>query len=344
MDETASPKIAVLGAGLIGVYVGGLLRSAGADVTLVGRQRVMEELRANDLRITNVDGVDVTIQAEDLTLADHAGAIQSADLILLTVKSPATEEAALDIATFAKSGAVVLSLQNGVSNADRLRSALPQFRVVAGMVPFNVAQPGPGHYHRGTGGGLYAEAGDAIAPFAAVFAAAGLPLTLSNDMPGVMWGKLIINLNNAINVLSGKPLAAQFADRDFRRALAMSQIEALRLLRRAGIKPAQVLHVPTTVFPYMISLPDALYRRLAARSKAPRIDRHARSSMADDLAKGRKTEIDYLNGEVVALAQKLGRDAPINRRIIDLIRAAEAGAAPWDGAVLRAELRRARST
>ena len=66
--------------------------------------------------------------------------------------------------------------------------------------------------------------------------------------------------------------------------------------------------------------------------------------MADDLAKGRKTEIDYLNGEVVALAQKLGRDAPINRRIIDLIRAAEAGSAPWDGAALRAELRRARST
>ena len=343
MDETVRAKIAVLGAGLIGVYVGGLLASAGADVTLVGRLRVMDELRANDLRITNVDGVDVTIQAEALTLADHAGAIQSADLILLTVKSPATEATAIEIAKYAKPGAVVLSLQNGVSNADRLRRALPQFRVVAGMVPFNVAQPGPGHFHRGTGGGLYAEAGDAIAAYAGLFAAAGLPLSLSADMTGVMWGKLIINLNNAINVLSGKPLAAQFADRDFRRALAMSQIEALSLLRLARIKPAQVLHVPTTIFPYMIALPDALYRRMAARSKAPRIDRHARSSMADDLAKGRKTEIDYLNGEVVALADKLDRPAPVNRRIIELVHAAEDGAAPWAGPALRAELRRARS-
>ncbi len=343
MDETASPKIAVLGAGLIGVYVGGLLAAAGADVTLIGRARVLDEVRENGLRVTDLTGADVTVPAERLTLSAHPEGLRGADLVILTVKSLGTDEAALEIDKFAKAGAVVLSLQNGVSNAEHLRAALPHFRIVAGMVPFNVAQPGPGHYHRGTGGDIYADAGSAIEPYRALFAAAGLPLSLSDDMPGVMWGKLVINLNNAINVLSGLPLAAQFASWDFRRALALCQKEALSMLREAGIKPATVMQIPTPLFPYMISLPDTLYRRLSARSKAPRIDRHARSSMADDLAKGRKTEIDYLNGEVVALAEQLGRRAPVNARVIELVHAAEGGAAPWSGPALLADLRRARS-
>ena len=342
MDETASPRIAVLGAGLIGVYVGGRLAAAGADVTLIGRPRVMDELREHGLRITDLRGGDLAVPMHRLRLSDRASDMHDADLVILTVKSPATAGAAGEIENSARPDAVVLSLQNGVSNAEVLRRAVPQLQIGAGMVPFNVAQPGLGHYHQGTGGEMFADAGETIAPFAPLFAAAGLPLSLSADMIGVLWGKLIINLNNAINVLSGLPLAAQFASWDYRRALAMSQKEALGLLRRAGIKPAQVLHVPTTLFPYMIALPDALYRRVAARSKAPRIDRHARSSMADDLAKGRKTEIDYLNGEVVALAERLGRRAPVNARLIELVHAAEDGAAPWPGPALRAELRRVR--
>lgn len=341
MTTNDRPRIAVFGAGLIGCYLGGRLAAAGADVTLIGRERIAGELTAHGLRLTDLTGADLAAPPGRLTLATNPAALAGADLVLLTVKSPATADAAAAIAAHAPAGAPILSFQNGVSNADVLRAALPGRTVLAGMVPYNVAKPAPGHYHQGTGGALHAADDPALARHAALFAAAGLPLTLTGDMPGVLWGKLVVNLNNAVNALSGLPLAEQIGRRDYRRCVAACQREALGLLRRAGIRPARVLPVPTALIPWLMSLPDGLYRRLSARG-APRIDRHARSSMADDLAQGRRTEVDYLNGEVVALAARLGRRAPVNARIVELVRAAEAGAPSWDAAALLAELRRAR--
>lgn len=342
MDKAASARIAVLGAGLIGVYVGGRLAAAGADVTMIGRPRVLADLRENGLRLTDLHGADLHVPPERLALTEDAAALHGADLVLLTVKSPATEEAAAQIARHARDGTVVLSLQNGVSNADRLRRTLPSMRIVAGMVPFNVAQPGPGHYHQGTGGDLHADDGTAIAPYAPLFATAGLPLALSRDMAGVMWGKLVINLNNAINALSGLTLLQQLSQRDYRRCVALSQKEALSLLRHAGVRPAKVLALPTWLVPHVMALPDKLYRRIMARS-GTRVDKHARSSMADDLAHGRRTEVDYLNGEVVALADRLGRKAPVNARIVELVRRAEMGGEPWKAEDLYRELKAARA-
>ncbi len=179
----------------------------------------------------------------------------------------------------------------------------------------------------GTMGDLHVEDVPAMRGYAPLFAAAGIPLTLSADMAGILWAKLVVNMNNAANALSGLPLMQQLSNRTHRRALALSQHEALGLLRRAGIRPAKVFALPTWLLPYVMSLPDWLYRRVMAKG-GTRIDRHARSSMAEDLAQGRRTEIDYLNGEFVALAQRLGRKAPVNARVVELVRAAEAGAPP----------------
>jgi 2-dehydropantoate 2-reductase len=342
MDKANSGRVAVLGAGLIGVYVGGRLAAAGADVTLIGRPRVLNDLRASGLRLTDLRGADIVVPPERLTLTDDAAALANADLIVLTVKSHATAEAAQQIDAQAPPGAAVLSLQNGVSNADELRRALPGRPVIAGMVPFNVAQPGPGHYHQGTGGELHAGDSPVTRRYAELFAAAGLPLALSSDMTGVMWGKLVINLNNAINALSGRTLLQQLSQRDYRRCVALSQKEALGLLRRAGIRPAKVLALPTWLVPHVMALPDRLYRRIMSRS-GTRVDKHARSSMADDLAQGRRTEVDYLNGEVVALAERLGRKAPVNARIVELVRRAEIGGEPWKADDLYRELVAARA-
>jgi len=341
MTTNDRTRIAVFGAGLIGCHVGGRLAAAGADVTLVGRARTVAEIASHGLRVTDLDGADLVAPPERLTVSADAAALTRADVVLVTVKSPATPEAAAAIAAHARPDAVIVSLQNGVSNADALRAALPGRTVVAAMVPFNVASPAPGHYHRGTAGLIHADDGPAMRAVAPLFAAAGLPLALSEDMPGVMWGKLVLNLNNAVNALSGLPLAEQIAKRGYRRCAALCQFEALALLKAAGIRPAKVLEVPTALVPWLMVLPDPIYRALASRN-APRIDRHARSSMADDLAQGRRTEVDYLNGEVVALAARLGRRAPVNARIVDLVRAAEAGAAPWTPEALLATLRAAR--
>lgn len=335
--KTTVPRITVFGAGLIGLYIGGLL-SPHADVTFVGRASMLAPL-TDGLRLTDVEGLDLQLAPGDFrSTADPAG-LAGADLVLVTVKCMATADAGSAIAARA-ADAVVVSFQNGVSNADVLRAALPKATVLAGMVPFNVAQRGPAHFHRGTGGGLVVEASDALAPFEEAFDAAGLPLGHSSNIVGVQWGKLLVNLNNAVNALSGISLAEELGQRDFRRAWALSMAEGLALLKPAGIEPVDPLPIPLKQMLQIMRLPDALYRTVVAAGSGGkmRVDPHARSSMAEDLAKGRPTEVDYLQGEVVRLAERLGKHAPVNARLVELVKAAEGGAAPWTARRLAADL------
>jgi 2-dehydropantoate 2-reductase len=131
-------------------------------------------------------------------------------------------------------------------------------------------------------------------------------------------------------------LLDQLRQRDYRRVVAASQREGLRLLQRSKIEPAKIGAVGPARLPMIIGSPDWLFNNVFL--KKWKIDAKARSSMADDLAAGRTTEIDYINGELVALADRLGEPAPVNRKIVELIRRAEAGAEPWAAAALRREV------
>jgi 2-dehydropantoate 2-reductase len=146
-------------------------------------------------------------------------------------------------------------------------------------------------------------------------------------MPAVLWGKLLLNLNNALNALSGLALAAQLGDRRWRVLLAAQIREALAVLKSAGIRPARIEGVPPQAIPYILRLPNWLFRVIAARMLA--IDPQARSSMWEDLQLRRPTEIDYLQGAVLELGEKTGVGAPLTRRIVQLVKDAErAGAGP----------------
>jgi 2-dehydropantoate 2-reductase len=324
--------IAVFGAGAIGCYVGGRLAAGGAEVTLIARPRIVDEVKAG-LVLTELDGTStkVTVAAT----ADPAVA-KRASIVLVTVKSAATAEAGATLAPLVGDSPVV-SLQNGVRNATVLRDAMPGKRVLAGMVMYNVARRAPGEYHRGTIGSLMVDADPHAAPLLEACRAAKLAIEARPDMPAVQWGKLVMNLNNAINALSGRPLAAQLADRDFRRCLSAAQHEALDLLAAAHQPVARLTAVPPRWMARLLPVPDAIFHRLARRIVA--IDPHARSSMADDFAANRPTEIDYIQGEVVALADRLARPAPVNRRLVELVHAAETGGKrDFTGAELRAAI------
>lgn len=315
-------RIAVFGAGAIGCWVGGRLAKGGADVTLVGRPRVLDEL-SRGLQISELGGGQWTVHPKLATEAVDA------ELILVTVKSAQTADAARALA--ATTGTIV-SLQNGVRNVATLRELLPGRRVLAGMVPFNVVKRGPGSYHRGSGGDLKVEHADAAAPLTEACVRADLALDLRDDMPAVQWAKLVMNLNNAINALSGVPLAEELSQRAYRRALAMAQREALALIE---VPLARVTPIPMRFMPRLLELPDAIFRVLARRVVA--IDPTARSSMWEDLEAQRTTEVDYIQGEIVRLGH-----APINAKLIELIRAAEAGGKrDYTGDELLTSLRRA---
>jgi 2-dehydropantoate 2-reductase len=329
------PHIAIYGAGMIGNYLGGRLHNH-ARVRFIARPRVAAMLGEHGLGVSDLHGYRQHIAPDKLDLHTQPDAVRDADLVLVTVKSGATMEAAHELADVLPPETPVISFQNGVRNTAELRAALPRHCVLAGMVPFNVSQPETAHFHQGSSGELIVERSEALKPFLDIFAACGLPLQQQEDMQAVLWAKLLINLNNPLNALSGLPLREQLAQRSWRQCLALLQREGFRVLHAAGIRPAQLTTLPARWLPKVLSLPDPLFQRIASRMLA--IDPLARSSTWDDLQAGRRTEVDYINGEIVALATSKKMQAPANARIVALIREAERSYAPWQGQALLREL------
>jgi 2-dehydropantoate 2-reductase len=319
-DGEVSGRIVIAGAGSIGCFVGGLVALGGEEVVLLARPRIAEEIGVSGLTLTSFEGWSERIGGTRLQVTtDPAIALSGAALVLVTVKSGATAEMGSLIAAHSPPAASVISLQNGLGNAAVLRAALPGRPVHAGMVSFNVLHLGEGRFHRGTSGPLVVEAG------APSLVAPHLDIIAHDDMAAVLAGKLVYNLNNALNALSGLPLREQLADRRWRLLLAAAQDEALAVLRAEGIAPWSLGKVPVTRFPRLLRLPNLLFRLVSRRGV--RIDASARSSMWEDLERCRPTEIEELQGAVIARADALGLPAPINRLIAAAIRQAEAAAA-----------------
>lgn len=311
--------VLIMGAGSVGCYLGGCLQAAGAEVVFVGRPRVLQALQAKGLRVTDLDGADHHLSPHSLSLHERVPAGLEPALVLLCVKSPATADAARELLAQLPFNTLVVSMQNGLRNAETAKTAAPGLRFLPGMVPYNIAEVGPGHFHRGTTGRLAAQGGSELAKWQPVFAAAGIPLDVHADLKPLQWGKLLLNLNNPVNALSNLPLLAELLDAGHRRHFAALVNEALGVLAAAGVQPARLTPMSWPLFVMVLRLPTPLFRRIAARML--RIDPQARSSMADDLALGRATEIDALSGEVVRLAASVGMRAPLNETMVARVRA-----------------------
>jgi 2-dehydropantoate 2-reductase len=316
----ATLPITVAGAGSIGCFVGGMLADAGRRVSLLARPRVIADIENNGLRLTSFDGLDRHVATPKLSLSGDPQIFDKAGVVLVTVKSPDTAEIADLIARHAAPDAVVVSLQNGVGNVEVLRERLPGRRVLAGMVPFNVIAQGDGRFHRATSGDIVIEADQHGT--AAQLSVPGLAILSTDNIVGVQWGKLLFNLNNALNALSDLPLGAQLAQRPWRRLLADQMAEALTTMRAERIKPVLATPIPPGPIPYLLRMPDILFQPILGRTM--KIDGEARSSMWEDLQRGRRTEIDYLQGVIVQLAERHGLNVPLSRRVVALIKRAEA--------------------
>ena len=316
-------RVAILGAGSVGCFVGGAWAAAGVKVRFVGRERLAAEIAADGLTLTDFSGWRVRLEADAVDFSTKPAALAEADLIALTVKSNGTAEAAKAIARHARKNALVVSFQNGVSNVETLREALKGREIVQAMVPFNVAHLGHGRFHKGVAGDLVVQDHALTQALAAQAGDGPARLKLSDDMTALAWGKLLINLNNAVNALSGRTLLEQLKERDYRRVVAASIVEALDVLAAAGIEPAQIGPIPPRLLPHAIAAPNFVFNNLFL--KVQKIDAKARSSMADDIRAGRPTEIDWLNGEVVRLAAGLKKKAPVNAAIVALVKQAELG-------------------
>jgi 2-dehydropantoate 2-reductase len=319
-------SIVIAGAGSIGCYVGAALAAAGRDVTLLVRPARAAHIGVQGIRVSDLDGRNRMVPPVGLRLAaDAPTALKHASLVLVCVKRGDSDAMGRDIAAHAPSTAIVLSLQNGIGNEEVLAPLVAPRPALPGVVMFNAVLDDqdtskPLTVHRATSGGVYMPAGyDAVR---AMLQVDGLDVLASPDMRAVAWGKLLLNLNNALNALSGLPLKEQLGSRPWRLLLAEQISEALAALQAAGIAPAHVGTVRPATIPMVLRLPDWIFKIAAARMLA--IDPAARSSMWEDLERRRLTEIDYLQGAILALANTHSIAAPLTQRLSGLIKSAEA--------------------
>jgi 2-dehydropantoate 2-reductase len=330
ISEMSALRVGVMGAGLIGTFVGGKLASAGATVTLVGRARTLDPIRETPLRLCDLDGPATVVSPGRIRFAHDPQALSECDIVLLCTKSSATRDAAQTLSRVLPEHVAVVSLQNGVENPKRIRDVLGLRRGYGGMVSFNVVQKNPTTFQRTTTGPIIVErmppsdeafTHSRIETLANALRRAGVDTHERKDFERVAWSKLLFNLNNAINALSGLPLREQLSQRAYRKLLAQCISEGLAVMKYRGTPAVRLGRLYAPLAARVLPLPDPIFSRLAGAML--RIDPNARSSMYEDLSQGRRTEIDDLNGAVVRHGESLGVRTPVNARIVELVRDAE---------------------
>lgn len=310
------PKtIAILGAGAIGCAVGTIWAGVGASVTLIGRKATVNPLRDAPVVLT---GRAFTVGPT--TVATDPAALAQADVVVVAMKAHSLEAAMEQIVAHARPDAPVISLLNGIDPARRLRDRFPDRDVIAGMVPYNVVWTGPSAMNV-TGPGEVALERHSVTE---ALAEMGAPIELHNNLGPIQHGKLLLNLANAVNALSGKPLHAMLSDRTYRKVYAASIKEALTVYKAAGIVWEQVGPTNPKVAIPMLRAPNWLFNQVVL--KRQNLDPTSMTSMASDLAAGRPTEVDVINGEIIRIGHSNGVATPVNAALSELVNAVESGA------------------
>lgn len=308
-------KIGIMGAGAIGLYVGGMLAESGLRVVFAARGRTLASVQRG-LSLSRYDGFKATLKPEQYEIGG-VDSLADCQMVLFCTKSGDTEAAALELASSLKPGATVISLQNGVGNVELLKRLLAPHEVVAGTVPFNVVRLSPNAVHCSMEGRVLVGPSQASTRLADWASTSRLRLDIHDNLDALQWGKLLLNLNNGLNVISGLPLRQQFRDPGYRTVLAMAMEELLATLDAAGTEVIGATRTNPRLIPKVLRLPSWLFR-IAARQQL-RMDDTARSSSWDDLKAGREPETRFLNGAVCSLAEAHGRTAPVNALICRLV-------------------------
>ena len=302
-------RVAVVGAGAVGCYYGGMLARAGIPVTLIGRPVHVEAIQRDGLRLTTASS-DEHIAVEAST---DIAAVAGAALVLVCVKSADSESTATGLAPHLAPEARILSLQNGVDNAARMQGVLGR-PVAPTVVYVGCEMAGPGHVrHLGRGelvipAELGAPPGLGAADVVALFARGSVPVQASDNVIGALWGKLVINCGyNAISAIADMNYGRMMARPDIAATVHGLVDECLTVAKALGIEVPGDSH--------------AGIDRIAATMPGQV------SSTCQDLRRGKPTEIDYLNGHVAREGERAGVATPLNRTLHALVKALEASKA-----------------
>ena len=292
-------QVAVIGAGAVGCYYGGLLLRAGHDVTFIGRQPHVDAINAHGL-LLDTKSFRGHLPAKAAT---DATALASPDLVLVCVKSADTEHAGRSLAGRLRPETSVLSLQNGVDNAQRLH-AVTGHAVISAVVYVGSEMAGPGHVRHHGGGDLAIGASPASVALAQTLEAAGVHTTIADDIEVTLWSKLVINCAfNALSAVADISYGPMLEVEGTKDVVTRAVQEAISVARACGV-----------------AMPDDL---LANILNIPTMMPAQKSSTAQDLARGKPSEIDFLNGHVVRKGAELGIPTPTNHALQVMVKLAQ---------------------
>jgi 2-dehydropantoate 2-reductase len=306
MTETENwPNIAVVGAGAVGGYFGGLLARAGAPVTMIGRPAFVDAVNKNGLFLDTLQFQEnIRVQA-----STEISAAAGADIILFCVKTTDNAATARQLAPLLTPGALVVSLQNGVDNVEQIRAAA-NLEVLTAVVYVAASVPEPGRIkHVGRGDLTLGPKTEKTERLATIFTRAGIPGRISDNIAGELWTKLLWNCAlNAISAL-GRVKYGQIAASDDARQVVKSLVE-------------EVFAVATAAGIRLVGVEDASAAFAGAIKVATQMS-GALSSTAQDMLRGKHTEIDSLNGYISRRGAELGVPTPVNHALYAMIRLLE---------------------
>ena len=294
-------RIAVMGAGAVGCYYGAMLGRAGHQVTLVCRPQHAQAIARAGLRLQTASS-DEFVKVTASTTPD---AVRGAQLVLFSVKSTDTEAAGKAMAPCLERDAAIVTLQNGVDNAERLAQTLGR-EVIPATVYTAVEMAGPGHVRHHGRGELVIGRGKGSEDIVKAFGAAGVPIEISDNVMGALWAKLIVNsAYNALSAITQLPYGRLVQNAGVPKIMDDVVDECLAVAKAAGVQVPGDMHEAT--------------RRIAQTMPGQY------SSTAQDLARKKPTEIEHLNGFVVRKGETAGIETPVNRTLLALVRALEGG-------------------
>jgi len=319
-QERIRMKIAVIGAGAIGSVVAAHLTKAGQDVLLVGRQDQVEAIQSGGLKITGVRG-DETVQVNAATALNG-----QCDLVIFTVKTQDLESAIRENREYLM-GTPILSSQNGVQSDHILQKHFPESMLYSSIVMFGSTYIKPGEVTFNFEGdwiiGKPFEQNDSGLVTIVEALKPAFSAVISDDILGMKWLKLFVNFNNCIPAVLGQSMQETFADIDMCRLSILLLREGMAIIQKAGINLVSLPNFPVDRIVGLANMPvdqaaGIINKTLTTLSKEPLY-----GSILQSIVRGRESEIDYINGEVVRLAKTQSMDAPLNQQIVEMVKAVE---------------------
>ena len=313
-------KYAVIGLGAVGNIVGGILKKSEKNVVLIGKENQVDIINKNGIKINGING---SLSIENPNASSDLSYLKDVDFIIICVKSYDTQNLANQIKQHIKKTALILSLQNGVKNSSVIYKITGN-KVISGVVLFNALFLKPGESTLTIRGGLLIEDeksnSEAIEDLINCFNMRGLTSKSVKNIEGFQYSKLIVNLQNAVTALTGQTIKESIIDSNSRSVLIASMKEGLYILEKSGISIETLPDMDPKKIIKRLSSYNSIFLRIG--SKILKL-KNARTSMWQSLSRGKSTEIDYINGEIVSLARKNNLKAPINEKLVELLKEAE---------------------